>query len=217
MDTGLTTIDEADIARHQATAQSMITRLVVLEDASGQSATQLAGTGRRFVSTVSTGSVRRTREVELAKTVAAVHADDPLMQYEDGEREIKLYNPAKPIIGQEPFLVLDAKDVFGRDAEWKIFPEMREIARRAFLVLEKAWSLQGGRLVDFKVRILTSGTEAVTRVLIESADGKGNRWFTVGVDANIVNASFEALYDSIVYKLHREGAPAAKGSQRARA
>ncbi|WP_119422409.1 citramalate synthase [Desertibaculum subflavum] len=73
------------------------------------------------------------------------------------------------------------------------------------------------RLVDFKVRILTSGTEAVTRVLIESADAKGNRWFTVGVDANIVNASFEALYDSIIYKLHREGAPAAKGSQRARA
>ena len=75
------------------------------------------------------------------------------------------------------------------------------------------------RLVDFKVRILTSGTEAVTRVLVESADGKGNRWFTVGVDSNIVNASFEALYDSIVYKLHREGAPASKiaGSQRVRA
>jgi len=66
------------------------------------------------------------------------------------------------------------------------------------------------RLVDFKVRILTAGTEAVTRVLVESADGRGNRWFTVGVHANIVNASFEALYDSIVYKLHREGAPGAK-------
>ncbi len=66
------------------------------------------------------------------------------------------------------------------------------------------------RLVDFKVRILTAGTEAVTRVLVESADGRGNRWFTVGVHANIVNASFEALYDSIVYKLHRESAPGAK-------
>jgi hypothetical protein len=79
MDTGLTTIDEADIEKHRATAQSMITRLVVLEDTSGQSSTALAGTGRRFVSTVSTGSVRRTREVELAKTVAAIHPDDPLM------------------------------------------------------------------------------------------------------------------------------------------
>lgn len=64
------------------------------------------------------------------------------------------------------------------------------------------------RLADFKVRILTSGTEAVTRVLIESMDGKGNRWFTVGVSANIVDASFQALTDSITYKLLRDGAPA---------
>ena len=64
------------------------------------------------------------------------------------------------------------------------------------------------RLVDFKVRILDGGTEAVTRVLIESADGTGERWFTVGVSANIVDASFQALQDSIVYKLYREGAAA---------
>jgi 2-isopropylmalate synthase len=62
------------------------------------------------------------------------------------------------------------------------------------------------RLVDFKVRILTSGTEAVTRVMVESADGKGQRWSTVGVSENIVDASFEALTDSIIYKLHRDGA-----------
>ena len=61
------------------------------------------------------------------------------------------------------------------------------------------------RLVDYKVRILTSGTEAVTRVMVESADGKGNRWSTVGVSANIVDASFEALTDSITYKLYKEG------------
>jgi hypothetical protein len=78
MDAGLTTIAEADIDKHRATAQSMITRVIVLED-SGQSGTALAGTNRRFVSTVSTGSVRRTREVELAKTVQAVRPDDPLM------------------------------------------------------------------------------------------------------------------------------------------
>jgi 2-isopropylmalate synthase len=63
------------------------------------------------------------------------------------------------------------------------------------------------RLVDYKVRILDGGTEAVTRVLIESADRHGERWFTVGVSANIVDASFQALFDSIVYKLYREGAP----------
>jgi 2-isopropylmalate synthase len=57
------------------------------------------------------------------------------------------------------------------------------------------------RLVDFKVRILTTGTEAVTRVLVESADSKGERWFTVGVSPNLVEASFQALSDSITYKL----------------
>ncbi len=63
-------------------------------------------------------------------------------------------------------------------------------------------------LVDYKVRILTGGTDAVTRVLVESRDGAGNRWFTVGVSPNIVDASFEALIDSINYKLIRDGAPA---------
>lgn len=63
-------------------------------------------------------------------------------------------------------------------------------------------------LVDYKVRILTGGTDATTRVLVESRDGEGNRWFTVGVSPNIVDASFEALVDSINYKLLRDGAPA---------
>ncbi len=62
--------------------------------------------------------------------------------------------------------------------------------------------------MDYKVRILTSGTEAVTRVMVESADAQGNRWSTVGVSPNIVDASFEALADSITYKLFRDGAPA---------
>lgn len=79
MDTGLTTLSEADIEKHRALAQSFITRIVVLEDSLGRSATELAGTGRRFVSTVSTGSVRRTREVELTKTVQSVRPDDLLM------------------------------------------------------------------------------------------------------------------------------------------
>ena len=67
--------------------------------------------------------------------------------------------------------------------------------------------LQDLRLVDYKVRILTGGTEAVTRVMIESADANGNRWSTVGVSENIVDASFEALSDSICYKLYRNKAP----------
>ncbi|MGI9380704.1 MAG: alpha-isopropylmalate synthase regulatory domain-containing protein, partial [Methyloligellaceae bacterium] len=62
-------------------------------------------------------------------------------------------------------------------------------------------------LVDYKVRILTGGTDAVTRVLVESMDEHRNRWFTVGVSPNIVDASFEALIDSINYKLMRDQAP----------
>jgi 2-isopropylmalate synthase len=57
-------------------------------------------------------------------------------------------------------------------------------------------------LVDYKVRILTGGTEAITRVLVESQDtATGERWFTVGVSPNIIDASFEALVDSLNYKL----------------
>jgi 2-isopropylmalate synthase len=60
------------------------------------------------------------------------------------------------------------------------------------------------RLVDFKVRITNGGTEAVTRVIIDSEDGQGKRWSTVGVSANIVDASFEALLDAINWKLVRD-------------
>jgi 2-isopropylmalate synthase len=56
-------------------------------------------------------------------------------------------------------------------------------------------------LADFKVRILNGGTEAITRVLIESTDNDGVRWWTVGVSENIIDASFQALMDSVVYKL----------------
>ena len=62
------------------------------------------------------------------------------------------------------------------------------------------------KLVDFKVRITDGGTEAVTRVIIDSEDGQGKRWSTVGVSANIVDASFEALLDAINWKLLRDGA-----------
>lgn len=59
-------------------------------------------------------------------------------------------------------------------------------------------------LVDFKVRITQGGIEAVTRVIIDSEDSKGTRWSTVGVSANIVDASFEALLDAITWKLVRD-------------
>lgn len=65
------------------------------------------------------------------------------------------------------------------------------------------------QLVDFKVRITQGGTEAQTRVIIDSEDDAGHRWSTVGVSPNIVDASFEALLDAIIWKLLRDGAQAA--------
>ena len=72
-------------------------------------------------------------------------------------------------------------------------------------------SLKDLRLVDYKVRILTPGeaTAAVTRVVIESMDDEGQSWSTVGVSGNIIDASYNALRDSIVYKLFRDGIKAA--------
>ena len=64
------------------------------------------------------------------------------------------------------------------------------------------------KLVDYKVRILNTGTEAVTRVSIESTDSKGKNWFTIGVSPNIIDASFKALIDSLDYKLFKDNAPA---------
>src|SRR5437867_3101496 len=68
--------------------------------------------------------------------------------------------------------------------------------------------IEGLKLIDYRVRILNGGTEAVTRVLIESEDENGESWTTIGVSPNIIDASFQALMDSVVYKLVKSGAPA---------
>lgn len=68
-------------------------------------------------------------------------------------------------------------------------------------------AIEGLELVDYKVRILNGGTGAVTRVLIESHDtARHRRWFTIGVSSNIVDASFQALVDSITYALLKANA-----------
>ena len=66
--------------------------------------------------------------------------------------------------------------------------------------------IQDLELTDYKVRIYQGGSDAVTRVLIEFTDGDGESWTTIGVSPNIIDASFQALTDSIVYKLLRSGA-----------
>jgi 2-isopropylmalate synthase len=59
-------------------------------------------------------------------------------------------------------------------------------------------------LLDYKVRIFQGGSDAVTRVLIAFGDRHGDRWTTVGVSGNLVDASFQALTDAITYKLMKE-------------
>lgn len=68
-------------------------------------------------------------------------------------------------------------------------------------------SLADIHLTDYKVRILTpqDGTKAVTRVMIESQNGRGERWSTVGVSPNVIDASFNALLDVLCYKLLKDG------------
>ncbi len=68
-------------------------------------------------------------------------------------------------------------------------------------------SLASMALVDYKVRILNprGGTAAITRVMIECLDDAGLRWSCIGVSSNVIDASFNALYDSITYKLFRDG------------
>lgn len=68
--------------------------------------------------------------------------------------------------------------------------------------------IDGLKLTDYRVRILNAGTEAVTRVLIESEDEEGERWTTVGVSPNVIESSFQALMDSVVFKLVKSGATA---------
>ncbi len=85
---------------------------------------------------------------------------------------------------------VNALDRALRKALERFYPELREV-----------------RLVDYKVRIMNSreGTAAVTRVLIESADHE-DKWDTVGVSENIIQASWEALIDAIEYKIAKEAA-----------
>jgi len=85
---------------------------------------------------------------------------------------------------------VNALDTALRQALTPAFPELEPI-----------------RLTDYKVRILTpqDGTKAVTRVMIESSDGAGQSWSTVGVSTNVIDASYNALHDSLTYRLWRSG------------
>jgi 2-isopropylmalate synthase len=83
---------------------------------------------------------------------------------------------------------VNALDQALRNALVKFYPQLKQV-----------------QLADYKVRILdsTAGTEARTRVLIESTNGKES-WGTVGVHENIIDASLQALVDGLEYALMKE-------------
>jgi len=89
--------------------------------------------------------------------------DDPFMLHDETAGVVNLFEPSKPLATQQPFLALPEAEVFTHEGEARFFKEMSAIARRAFLVLEKAWQLEGGALVDCKVEF---GLTADGRLLL---------------------------------------------------
>jgi len=106
LNTGLTAIPEEDIAKHQSIAQSFVSKLVILENDSGTSGTALAGTGRRFVSTVSTGGTRKTRDVSLAAVIQSIRPGDQMLS---PNQHALLYRARRGIM-----IGLAVADVFAR-------------------------------------------------------------------------------------------------------
>jgi hypothetical protein len=106
MDASLTTLSESDIAKHLNAAQSLVTRCVVSETSDGKSSTALAGTRRRFVSTVSTSNLKKAREVELIAAISNVKADDQMLSI---PQHSLIYKVRRGIA-----VALAIGDVFGR-------------------------------------------------------------------------------------------------------
>ena len=98
-------------------------------------------------------SGKKWKEVELS-------CDDPLLMYkpDEAQQQMWLFDPSKPIHGSQPFRKLNYLDIVTQPNEKDLYPEMARIARQAFLVLEKAWQIEGRTLVDFKVELgITTG------------------------------------------------------------
>ena len=79
MDIGLTTLRESEIDEHRATAQSLVTNFVQVKTGKTESKTEIAGTRRRFVSTVSTAGTKHTHKVEFTKSIGALNPQDMML------------------------------------------------------------------------------------------------------------------------------------------
>ncbi|MEI4480104.1 MULTISPECIES: AAA family ATPase [unclassified Phyllobacterium] len=158
MDVGLTTIEEKDIDKHLPVANAMVTRFVSLETSEGQSGTEIAGTGRRFVSTVSTGGLRKTREVEFDKTVQSVRADDPMLSI---AQHTLLFRARRGVA-----IALAVADVFGRQSDFESL-----MARNASAPLQGEEASHFKRLLSAASYIAAFSLSAYLAQLIE-ADGE---------------------------------------------
>jgi 2-isopropylmalate synthase len=133
------------------------------------------------------GERRRHFDVESWRVIVERHADGRLVS----EATVRLMAKGERVVavgeGNGP---VNALDRALRSALEQSFPELASL-----------------ELADYKVRILegSHGTGAVTRVLIESDDGSGEMWNTVGVDENIIAASWQALEEAVTYCLLRAG------------
>ena len=109
----------------------------------------------------------------------------------------------------EVTFVIDGKEIYCAGEGNGPVNALDNAIRSNFKKVEKYYKYFSDlKLLDYKVRILNTGTGATTRVLIESTDKTGKSWFTIGVSQNIIEASFKALIDSLEYKLFKEKAPA---------
>jgi 2-isopropylmalate synthase len=133
------------------------------------------------------GERRRHFTVESWRVIVERHADGGVTS----EATVRLTAKGERVVsvgeGNGP---VNALDKALRSALEQTFPELASL-----------------ELADFKVRILegSHGTGAITRVLIESDDGTGDTWSTVGVDENIIAASWHALEEAVTYGLLRAG------------
>ena len=133
------------------------------------------------------GERRRHFDVESWRVIVERHTDGRLVS----EATVRLMAKGERVVavgeGNGP---VNALDKALRSALEQSFPELAQL-----------------ELADYKVRILegSHGTGAVTRVLIESDDGSGEMWNTVGVDENIIAASWQALEEAVTYCLLRAG------------
>ena len=101
-------------------------------------------------------------------------------------------------------LIFDGKEIVGTGDGVGPVNALDKALRNNFESSEYASSIEDLSLIDYKVRILNTGTDATTRVSIESSDKNKKSWYTVGVSENIIEASFRALIDSVEYKLLKE-------------